>query len=138
MMEGRAPAIAGLLLSGTLLGGTLLSACGDTATGSQILVPPRISEVNITPDVWQSSVLLEDIPYSAEVLDQNGNVLGSVEIVWSSEIERVATIDSETGVATTRANGVTAIRADAILLTSQGDSITGFGTSALTVLAPDG
>ena len=97
-------------------------ACGDGATEPPP-DPPRPTTVTVSPATARLAALGATVQLSAEVRDQNGNVMAGAAVSWSSGDATVATVDGS-GLVTAAANGTATITATA-------GSVS--GTAAVTV-----
>lgn len=86
------------------------SACGDEGTAPVAPDPPRPTTVVVTPSTAELTTLGTIVRFSAEVRDQNGQVMTRVAVTWSSADASVATIDAS-GLATAVGNGTATITA---------------------------
>ena len=113
-----------------VLAGLALSSCGD---GDAPIGPPptetaRPTAVAVSPAMAEFAALGASVQLTAEVRDQNGDVMAGPEVSWSSTAASIAMVDVA-GLVTAAANGTATITA-----TSGGVS----GTAAVTVAqAPD-
>ena len=85
----------------------LAAACGDSGTS-----PPTPTSLTISPPSLTFEALGETARFTATVLDQNGQAISGVEVVWFSSDEEVATVDQD-GLATAAGNGTADISAAA-------------------------
>ena len=110
-----------------MAGGTV--ACGDAAMepSPPPPEPPRATTVAVTPATAELMALGATVRLSAEVRDQNGQVMAGAAVAWSSGDGSVATVDAS-GLATAVGNGTATITAAA------GSAQ---GTARITVAAPD-
>lgn len=97
----------------------LLSACGDGGEPT----PPELTDIVITPATATLDQVDGTQQFTAQALDQDGNVMSGVTFTWSSTDLDVATVDAN-GLATAVGDGTTTISAEA-----EGRS----GTAELTV-----
>jgi len=114
-------AVATALLSSIFV--TTLS-CGDG--GTEPLPPPeppRATSITVNPASARLAALGDSVRFTAEVRDQNGNVMAGAAVSWSSNNASVATVNTS-GVATAAGDGTATITA------SSGSTS---GTAALTV-----
>ena len=93
-----------------LLAATL--ACGDGGTVPPPPDPPRPTTVTASPATAQITALSATVQVSAEVLDQNGNVMAGSAVSWSSSAITVATVNTA-GLVTAAGNGTATITATA-------------------------
>lgn len=84
----------------------LWGACGDGTS------PPVPTTVDVTPAQGTITALGGTARFSAQVRDQNGEVLSDAEVTWSSSSPAVATVTT-TGLATATGTGTATIRAEA-------------------------
>ncbi len=89
-------------------------ACGDGAMepSPPPLEPPRATTVAVTPASAELTALGATVRFSAEVRDQNGQVVVGAAVTWSSADGSVATVDAS-GLATAVGNGTATITAAA-------------------------
>ena len=89
-------------------------ACGDGTTEPPAPPPdpPRAAAVTVTPTTAQLTALGATVQLSAEVRDQNGNVMTGAAVTWSSGDAAVATVDA-TGQVTAVGNGTVMVSATA-------------------------
>ena len=97
----------------------VLYACGGDSTS-----PPVPTRVVISPSTATVTALGETRQFTAQVRDQDGNVIAGHSVTWSSLATGIATVDASSGVATGVATGSATIRASAGSAT---------GTALLTV-----
>lgn len=90
---------------------TALWACGDGGTEPPP-DPPRPETVTVTPATVTLAALGEIVRLSAEVRDQNGQVMANAAVTWSSGDTTVATVDAS-GLVTAVDNGEAAVTATA-------------------------
>ena len=104
-------------------------ACGDAAMepSPPPPKPPRATTVAVTPATAELMALGATVRFSAEVRDQNGQVMAGAAVAWSSGDGSVATVDAS-GLATAVGNGTATITAAA------GSAQ---GTARITVAAPN-
>ena len=110
-----AMAVAGIAL--------LVLSCGDGAVEPPPPPVPVATAVSVNPGSAALSALGATARFTAEVRDQNGQVMGGAAVAWASSDASVATVDAS-GVATAAANGSATITATA-------GSVS--GTAAVTV-----
>ena len=98
------------MVSATLWG----YACGDGATDPVTPPPdpPRPTTVAVTPATAGLVALGATVQLSAEVRDQNGQVMSGATVTWASGATAVATVDAS-GLVTAVANGSATITATA-------------------------
>lgn len=89
-------------------------ACGDGAMepSPPPPEPPRATTVAVTPATAELTALGATVRFSAEVRDQNGQVMAGAAVTWSSTDGSVATVDAS-GLATAVGNGTAPITAAA-------------------------
>ena len=117
-----------LILVPATLSATLWAyACGDGTTAPPTPRPPRPTTVAVTPATTQLTALGATVQLSAEVRDQNGQVMAGAAVTWSSSTTSIATV-SGSGLVTAAGNGTVTIAASA-----GGAS----GTAAVTVTTSD-
>ena len=101
-----------LILSLMLLAGVALAAaCGDDTTEPPP-EPPRATTITVTPATTEFTALGATSQLSAEVRDQNGQLIAGATVNWGSSSPEVATVDA-TGLATAVGNGSATITASA-------------------------
>ena len=89
------------------------SGCGDDTT--EPLPPPepaRPASIVVTPATAEFTALGATVQLSAEVRDQNGQVMDGVTVTWASSAAGVATVDVA-GLVTAAGNGTAMITATA-------------------------
>ena len=102
-----------LFLASVVLAGIgWLSSCGDGATEPPLQERPRATTLTVTPAMAELSALGETAQLSAEVRDQNGNVVSGATVSWSSSAADVVTVDGS-GLVTAVGNGTATISAAA-------------------------
>ena len=98
-------------LSALLAALALANGCGD---GDSPIAPPpdppRPATVAVNPATAELSALGTTVQLSAEVRDQNGQVMAGAVVAWSSGNASVATVDAA-GLVTAIANGTTTVTA---------------------------
>ena len=87
-------------------------SCGDGAIEPLPPDPPRPTTVTVTPATTQLAALGATVQLSAEVRDQNGQVMAGAAVTWSSSDPSVATVDAQ-GLVTAAGNGTATITATA-------------------------
>ncbi len=97
-------AVAGIVL--------LILSCGDGAVEPTPPPAPVATAVTVNPGSAALSALSETARFTAEVRDQNGQVMAGAAVAWTSSDASVATVDAS-GVATAAANGSATITATA-------------------------
>ena len=110
-----AMAVAGIAL--------LVLSCGDGAVEPPPPPAPVATTVTVNPGSTALSALGETARFTAEVRDQNGQVMTGAAVAWASSDASVAAVDAS-GVATAAGNGSATITATA-------GSVS--GTAAVTV-----
>ena len=98
-------------------------ACGDGTTGPPAPDPPRPTTVTVSPATAELTALGATVQLSAEVRDQNGQVMAGTTVTWASSSAAVATV-SAAGLVTAVANGTSTIT---------GTAGSASGTAAVTV-----
>ena len=102
-----------LILVPATLSATLWAyACGDGTTAPPTPRPPRPTTVAVTPATTQLTALGATVQISAEVRDQNGQVMAGAAVTWSSSTTSIATV-SGSGLVTAAGNGTVTIAASA-------------------------
>ena len=88
------------------------AACGDGAMepSPPPPEPSRATTVAVTPATAELTALGATVRFSAEVRDQNGNVMAGAAVSWSSSAASVATVD-DAGLVTAVADGTATITA---------------------------
>ena len=89
-----------------------VSACGDGGTEPQPPDAPRATAVTVSPATVQMAALGATVQLTAEVRDQNGQVMAGAAVVWASSDTSVVTVDVS-GLVTAAANGSAMITATA-------------------------
>ena len=128
------------------------AACGDETTEPPD--PPRPTTVTVSPAMAELAALAATVQLSAEVKDQNGQVMVGATVTWASSATGVATV-SAAGLVTAVANASATITATSgsasgsaeitveqqvaeVVLTSAADTLTALGdTVRLTAEARD-
>ncbi|MDE0232805.1 MAG: Ig-like domain-containing protein [bacterium] len=100
-----------LVLAGTA-GAVWMSSCGDGAVEPPPPPAPVATTVTVNPGSAALSALGETARFTADVRDQNGQVMAGAAIAWASSDASVATVGAS-GVATAAANGSATITATA-------------------------
>ena len=119
-----------------LLGAWLLGSCsGDEPTGPQDPVAPIPSSVSVAPATVALSALGDTVRLTAQVRDQNGELMGEVAVTWSSGAPATATVDAM-GLVTAVSNGNATITAQAGSVAASAAVAVHQAPAALT-LAPD-
>ena len=97
-----------LVLASAVLAGV---TCGDGATEPPAPVePPRATTVVVNPAQVRLAALDATVQLTAEVRDQNGQVMAGTAVTWSSSNAGVAGVDA-TGLVTAVGNGTATITA---------------------------
>jgi len=99
--------VGAFLLSTGILGG-----CGDGGKAKPDPDPPRADSVALNRDSISFDALKDTVRVTATVLDQYGDPMSNVTIVWASDNSAVALVD-QMGLVTSNANGSTQVRAQA-------------------------
>ena len=102
-------------------------SCGDGATEPPPPDPPRPTTVTVTPATVEFNALGATRQLTAEVRDQNGQVMAGAAVSWSSSSAAAATVDAQ-GLVTAVGEGTATITATA------GSAV---GTSRITVATLD-
>ena len=89
-------------------------ACGDGTTGPPAPPPdpPRPTTITVSPATAELTALGATVQLSAEVRDQNGQVMAGTTVTWASSAPAVATVGAS-GLVTAVANGTATITATA-------------------------
>ena len=90
---------------------TFFAACRDDAA-APLPDPPRATTIKVSPATVDLAALGATVQLAAEVLDQNGQVMGGGTVTWASGTVAVATV-SASGRVTAVANGSATITATA-------------------------
>ena len=99
-----------LLFLSAILSVTLWTyACGDGTTEPPP-DPPRPTTVTVSPATAELAALGATVQLSAQVQDQNGQVMSGATVAWASSATAVATV-SATGLVTAAGNGTATITA---------------------------
>ena len=103
-----------LILTSIALGVVAWAAgCGDDTTEPPPRPePPRPAAITVTPAMAELTALGETVQLSAEVRDQNGQVMDGVTVTWASSAAAVAKVDAA-GLVTALGNGAATITATA-------------------------
>ena len=106
----RTPILVGATLSATLWA----YACGDGVTEPPTPPPdpPRPTTVRVSPATAELAALGATVQLSAEVRDQNGQVMAEGTVNWGSSSAAVATVNGS-GLVTAAGNGTATITASA-------------------------
>ena len=122
---GRGRLGAGFTIPTMAIGGIamLVLSCGDGAVEPTPPPAPVATTVTVSPGSAELSALGETARFTAEVRDQNGQVMAGAVVAWASSDASVATVDAS-GQVTAAANGSATITATA-------GSVS--GTAAVTV-----
>ena len=95
---------------------TLVLSCGDDATGPTTPPPPPpapvATTVTVNPGSASFTALGDTARFTAEVRDQNGQVMAGATVAWESSDASVATADAS-GQVTAAGNGTATITASA-------------------------
>ena len=116
---------AGSAIRAMAVGGVamLVLSCGDGAVEPVPPPAPVATTVTVTPGSAALTALEETARFTAEVRDQNGQVMAGAAVAWASSDASVASVDAS-GLVTAAANGGATITATA-------GSVS--GTAAVTV-----
>ena len=116
---------AGFAIPAMTVGGIvmLVLSCGDGAVEPAPPPVPVATTVTVSPGSAALSALEETTRFTAEVRDQNGQVMAGTTVAWASSDASVAAVDAS-GLVTAAANGSATITATA-------GSVS--GTAAVTV-----
>jgi len=98
-------------------------ACGDATVGPPPPDPPRPTTVTVSPATAELSALATTVQLSAEVRDQNGQVMSGATVAWATSDASVATV-AASGLVTAAGNGSATVTAT---------SGTATGSAAVTV-----
>ena len=104
-----------LLVTWAVISATLWAyACGDGTTGPTPLPPdpPRPTTITVSPATAELTALGATVQLSAEVRDQNGQVMAGTTVAWATSAAAVATVGAS-GLVTAVANGTATITATA-------------------------
>ena len=101
----------------------LAVGCGDSTTEPPPPDAPRPNTMTVSPATAQLAALGATVQLSAKVRDQNGNVMASAVVTWTSSSASVATVD--------RAGLVTAAGAGTATITATAGAAS--GTATVTV-----
>ena len=103
-----------IFAAATLSASLWVFACGDGTTEppGRPPDPPRPATVTVTPATVQLTALGATAQLSAEVRDQNGQVMAGATVAWASDNAPVAPVD-DAGLVTTVGNGTASITATA-------------------------
>ena len=104
---GRGPLLVVALIA---LGVVWASGCGDDPTDPP--PPPRPTAITVTPATSGLTALGATAQLTAEVRDQNGQVLAGAAVTWASDGPEVATVDAA-GLVTAVNNGTATVTASA-------------------------
>lgn len=120
-------------------------ACGDPSSAPE----PVPASVSVSPDRATFTAIDETVQFSAQVRDQNGDVMTGVAVSWTSSDADVVSVDASTGLATAvaagdavvtaragpaRGNARAAVRQEARAMEkAEGDGQQGFAGEALPV-----
>ena len=109
----RRPRISILVVT-AMAGLAWAGGCGDGATepSPPPPEPPRATTLTVTPATAELRALDATVQLTAEVRDQNGNVMAGATVSWASSAATVATV-SPSGLVTAAGNGAAAINATA-------------------------
>ena len=124
-----------LILAAATLSATLWAyACGDGATDPPAPPPdpPRPTTVTVSPATAELTALGATAQLSAEVRDQNGQVMAGAAVVWASDNAPVATVGGS-GLVTAAGNGTATITATAGAVSGSATVTVAQRVSAVTV-----
>ena len=109
---GPARLISGFKIPAMAIAGIaiLVLSCGDGAVEPAPPPAPVAATVTVNPGSAALSAIGETARFTAEVRDQNGQVMAGAAVAWSSSDASVATVDAS-GVVTAAANGSATITA---------------------------
>lgn len=112
--EGGSERSAGLTISAMGVGAIALMilSCGDGTVEPAPPPAPVATTVVVSPASATLTALEETARLTAEVRDQNGQVMAGATVAWTSSHDLVATVDAS-GVVTAAANGAATITATA-------------------------
>jgi len=100
-----------ILLGLTLLSIPLLFGCGDGGGNPDPDPdPPKADSIALSPDSISFDAIGDTLRVTAVVLDQYGDVMPGIVIIWASDDATVAGVD-QTGLVTSVRNGETEVRA---------------------------
>ncbi|MDE2784927.1 MAG: Ig-like domain-containing protein [Gemmatimonadota bacterium] len=104
---------AGFAIPAMAVGGivTLVLSCGEGAVEPAPPPAPVATTVTVNPSSAALSALGDTIRFSAEVRDQNGQVMAEAAVAWASSDATVAPVDAS-GLVTAAANGMATIAAN--------------------------
>ncbi len=111
-------------------------SCGDGATEPPAPEPPRPTSVVVSPTAIALAALDETAQLTAQVLDQRGQVIVGVPIIWQSSDPSVATVDA-TGLVRALANGTATITATAGAISGTAAATVAQQANAVTVAPSD-
>ena len=124
-----------LILAAATLSATLWAyACGDGTTDPPAPPPdpPRPTTVTVSPATAELTALGATAQLSAEVRDQNGQVMAGAAVVWASDNAPVATVGGS-GLVTAAGNGTATITATAGSVSGSATVTVAQRVSAVTV-----
>ncbi len=107
----------------------LLLSCGDGAVEPAPPPAPVATTVTVSPASATLTALGETVRFTAEVRDQNGQVMAGAAVTWASSDASVAAVDAS-GLVTAAGNGTATINATA-------GSASGTATVTIAVENPD-
>ena len=110
--EGLGRPSAGLTIPAMAVVGVamLILSCGDGAVEPAPLPAPVATTVTVSPASTALSALGETARFTAEVRDQNGQVMAGAAVAWASSDASIASVDAS-GQATSVGNGTATITA---------------------------
>ncbi len=113
-----------VLAASTMLAvGAWAAACGDGSVEPPPVEPPRPTTVTVNPATVELTAVGLTVQLSAEVRDQNGQVISGAAVTWASSDAAVARVDAN-GLVTAQSTGSATVTATAG---------TASGNSAVTV-----
>ena len=103
-----------IFVAATLSAALWAYACGDGVTEPPTPPPdpPRPATVTVTPATTQLTALGDTVQLSAEVRDQDGQVMAGAGVTWTSSATSIATV-SGSGLVAAAGNGTATITATA-------------------------
>jgi len=101
-----------VLLCFSILLLSIFSACGDRATPDPDPDPPRADSISLSPSSISFLAIMDTSRVTGTVIDQYGDPMGGVGILWAANDATIATVD-QSGLVTSRRDGTTEILAQA-------------------------